>query len=173
MITRKLVNEGRLKAGRSGREWRFWIDREGSSPPQQPLPPRPAPSSAEVAVSGAAARSFEELAREVMSAHYGTRLSPRQLTGVPKTFDLVSADATVIGDAKHLSLVQGTDFPPAKFSIIAEHVWLLERTGCPHPFLVFGNDMRVPMRWLEKYGHLRQRVEFFFVDGDGRLTSLA
>jgi hypothetical protein len=173
MITRKLVNEGRLKAGRNGREWRFWIDREGSARTQQPLPPIPAPSASDIAISGTAARSFEELAREVMSAHYGTRLSPRQLTGVPKTFDLVSADATIVGDAKHFSLVQGTMLPPAKFSIIAEHVWLLERTGCAHPFLVFGNDRRVPMRWLEKYGHLRQRVEFFFVDGDGRLTALA
>jgi hypothetical protein len=36
MITRKLVNEGRLKAGRNGREWRFWIDREGSARTQQP-----------------------------------------------------------------------------------------------------------------------------------------
>jgi hypothetical protein len=173
MITKRLVDQGRLKAGRDGHEWRFWVEPKAAPSLQGSPPPISEPTPAEIATMGTAARNFETLAREVMSAHYGTKLTPRRLTGVPKIFDLVSTDGTIVGDAKHFSLVKGSDLPPAKFSMIAEDVWLLERTECAHPFLVFGNDRRVPIRWLEKYGHLRQRVEFFFVDGDGRLTALS
>jgi hypothetical protein len=60
----------------------------------------------------------------------------------------------VVGDAKYFTRVGGVGLPPAKFSIIAEHVWLLEKTGAPTTFLVFGNDRQVPIRWLERYGDL-------------------
>lgn len=43
--------------------------------------------------------------------------------------------------------VGGQHLPPAKFSIIAGHVWLLEKTGAANKFLVFGNDVEVLKRW--------------------------
>lgn len=171
-ITQRLVGQGRLKAGRDGRGWRFWIEKAAKTAVEAAPPPTPTVAHEDQIGISAAARSFEELAREVMAAHYGTRLTSRQVPSVPKTFDFVSSDGTIVGDAKFFSLVRGEMMPPAKFSIIAEHVWLLERAGCAHPFLVFGNDRRVPDRWLEKYGQLRQGVEFFFIDGDGKLLAL-
>ncbi len=39
-------------------------------------------------------------------------------------------------------------------------------------FLVFGNDIRVPRLWLERYGHLAAGVTFFFLHDGERLEVL-
>ena len=94
------------------------------------------------------------------------------LAGIRKRFDYVSADQQVIGDAKYYTLVGRERLPPAKFATIAEHVWLLEKTGAPTQFLVFGNDRDVPLRWLERYGALARGVQFFYLSDDGHLEVL-
>jgi hypothetical protein len=67
-------------------------------------------------------RQFEAFARVRLGEYYGVELVESQPPGFPKRFDLVSADFQFVGDAKYLSLVGGVRLPPAKFSIIAEHV---------------------------------------------------
>lgn len=91
---------------------------------------------------------------------------------MPKRFDFVSEDGEIVGDAKFFTLVRGENLPPAKFSIIAEHVWLLEHTAAKKRVLIFGNDVRVPKRWLAKYGHLVKTVEFYFLDKDCKMEIL-
>jgi hypothetical protein len=118
------------------------------------------------------ARKFEELAQKEMSAYFGKALRQRKKQGWGKTFDLVSDDFRIVGDAKYYTMVDGKSLPPAKFSIIAEHVWLLEKTGAPKKFLVFGNDKRVPQLWLKKYGTLVNSVKFFFVTEDGNVEQM-
>ena len=117
-------------------------------------------------------RAFEDLARSVMSAHFDVPLVSGQVPGVPKEFDMVSPDGSIVGDAKYFTLVQGQRLPPAKFSIIAEHVWLLEKTDAPVTFLVFGNDRQVPELWLQRYGNLVSSVAFYFLTDDGALEAL-
>jgi len=91
---------------------------------------------------------------------------------VPKAFDLVSPDGSIIGDAKYFTLVKGQRLPPAKFSVIAEHVWLLEKTDASTRFLVFGNQREVPRLWLKRYGYLVAAVDFYFLSEDGALELL-
>ena len=105
--------------------------------------------------------------------HFGVPLMPGKVAGIPKKFDLASPDRKVVGDAKYFTLVGGKQLPPAKFSVIAEHVWLLEKTGAPVTFLVFGNDQRVPESWLERYGKLARGVAFFFLTDEGNLEQLS
>jgi hypothetical protein len=57
--------------------------------------------------------------------------------------------------------------------VLAEHVWLLEKTGAPVTFLVFGNDRQVPKLWLARRGALRSGVTFFFLSDDGALEQLS
>ena len=116
--------------------------------------------------------TFEQLAKQVMAKPFDTPLDPGRPPGVPKQFDFVSPDRTAVGDAKYYTLVRGTSLPPAKFSVIAEHVWLLEKTDAPHKFLVFGNDQRVPEKWLERYGSLVEDVQFYFLTEQGELERL-
>lgn len=115
---------------------------------------------------------FEEFARDAASRHYGMPLLQRAAGDVPKIFDFVSPDESVIGDAKFYSLVNGKSPPPAKFATIAEHVWMLEKIPAEHRFLVFGNDRRVPEMWLRRYGHLANGVMFYFLGSDGILEVL-
>jgi hypothetical protein len=107
-----------------------------------------------------------------MSRHFGTALEPRSVPGVRKTFDFVSADGRVIGDAKFYTLVAGSRLPPAKFSGIAEYVWLLGQTAAEHRFLIFGNDRRVSEEWLKRYGSHLAGIEFYFLDAAGELHLL-
>ena len=116
---------------------------------------------------------FEQLARWVMSDAYETELRPGRSDGVNKLFDMVSSDGAIIGDAKYFSMVGGKQTPPAKLSVISEHVWLLQKSKARTKFLVFGNDRRVPEKWLERYGALCGDVEFHFLSDDGRLDRLA
>lgn len=115
---------------------------------------------------------FEQLAGWVMSDSYGVALTSGKLGAVNKIFDMVSEDGTVVGDAKYFTMVGGERLPPAKFSIIAEHVWLLEKTSAAKKFLVFGNDRRVPEKWLDRYGDLVNDITFYFLSNDGHLEVL-
>jgi hypothetical protein len=55
---------------------------------------------------------------------------------------------------------------------ITGHVWLLEKVQAKNRFLVFGNQIDVPQKWLEKYGHYKQGIDFYFLDERGTLTKL-
>ena len=118
-------------------------------------------------------REFENLAREVMSKHFGVSLEEKKLDSIPKKFDMVSPDGKIIGDAKFLSLVHGKRKPSAKFMEIAGHVWLLEKIEkAKKRFLVFGNQKEVPEWWLKIYGSLVHNVEFYFINENGDLEGL-
>lgn len=105
---------------------------------------------------------FENKVRTVMSGFYSKELVTGQFPGVPKSFGMISHDKEIAGDAKYFTTDNDKTLPTAKFSVIAEHVWLLEKTAALHKFLVFGNDRRVPEEWLKRYGHLVYDVDFFF-----------
>jgi hypothetical protein len=107
-----------------------------------------------------------------LAVHYSIALAASSVPGIPKHSDFVSPDMHVVGDAKYFAPVGGVGLPPPKFSIIAEHVWLLEKTGAPTTFLVFGNNRQVPVRWLERYGELASTVTFYFLSDAGDLERL-
>ena len=164
MLTQRLLHEGRSRGALSGTTWVFHVAEEAGTT----LGTGPAWKN-----DTAPAARFEALARRVLSEHYAADLAPGSVPGVAKLFDFVSPDRHVVGDAKYFSLVGGFGLPAAKFSIIAEHVWLLEKTNAPTTFVVFGNDRVVPMRWLARYGVLASKVTFFFIYDDGTLERLA
>lgn len=127
-------------------------------------------TSSEISTS---ASEFEEKARIFMSEYYSKPLHASKHSNVPKTFDMVSDDSDIVGDAKYYTMVRGSSLPPAKFATIAEHVWLLEKTGAKHKFLIFGNDKRVPQEWLKRYGELVDGVDFFFYEiGEHKIERL-
>jgi hypothetical protein len=171
MLTRELMGARLIRGEQRGREWVFWADEslatQLASPGQVRMREVLAQTKAQLSPC-----AFEDLARSVMGDYFGISLKPGQVSGVPKAFDLVSPDGSTVGDAKYFALVRRQRLPPAKFSVIAEHVWLLEKTGAPTTFLVFGNDRHVPSLWLERYGHLVGDVAFYFLTDEGELELL-
>jgi len=69
-------------------------------------------------------------------------------------------------------MVRGKKLPPAKFSVISEHVWMLEKIDAETKFLVFGNDKRVPLEWLKRYGIFNNTVSFYYLSDNGKLELL-
>ena len=164
-ITKKLQQSGKILGTQVGREWHF----QAPLTTERPRSITPQPSKQASAMNP---RSFETLARKKFTEHFKTGLTERNIPGIGKRWDMVSSDDSIVGDAKYYTLVRGTSLPPAKFSIIAEHVWLLEKTNADIKFLVFGNQIEVPQRWLEKYGNLITDVQFYFMDDSGKITKL-
>ena len=171
MLTQELMYSHLIRGEQRGREWTFWTD---ESPAVQLASPGWASRRdlATVVDERLTPRAFEDLARAVMSKHFGVSLAPGQVPGMHKEWDMLSPDGEIVGDAKYFTLVRGQRLPPAKFSNIAEHVWLLEKTGAPTTFLVFGNDRQVPELWLQRYGSLVSGIDFYFLADDGELESL-
>ena len=162
------MKAGHIKGRRAGREWHFSAENQQATKPiQQHLKMG---RETRAATSGTLSpAAFEGLCQKVMSKRLEVVLRPARVEGVRKEFDLVSADETIVGDAKYYTAVNGTDLPPAKLATIAEYVWLLEKTRAEKTFLVFGNDRRVPEWWLERYGKLLEDVQFYFLTDDGQL----
>jgi hypothetical protein len=162
-LTQELMREGLIHGVQRGREWWFWVGEPDSVRLPRPIPRRRGRLKW---------RQFEALAQRIMSEHYGVRLESGWVGEVHRQFDFLSPDGRIVGDAKYYRRVGGTRWPPVKAATITEHVWLLERTGAPATFLVFGNDRRVPMMWLERYGNLLGDVTFYFLTDEGDLEEL-
>lgn len=170
MATQDLALHRRIRGEQAGKTWYFYA----LDTPELELARTPAVTPDSGLTGGTLSPAeFEALARRAMCQYYGiTRLSPGQVDGVPKKFDFASPDGQIVGDAKYYTRVGGRGLPPAKFSIIAEHVWLLEKTKAREKFLVFGNDREVPVLWLKRYGGLVSDVAFFFLHPDRGLELL-
>ncbi len=105
---------------------------------------------------------------------YDVEFRSESVGNIKKKFDYVSHKnddmGDVTGDAKYYTLVRGKKLPPAQFATIAEYIWLLGKTNARQKFLVFGNDIAVPDRWLATYGDLLEEdVIFYFMSDEGKL----
>jgi hypothetical protein len=132
-----------------------------------------APATREPDLGRFGTADFETIARRVMSEHFDAELGSATVPGIHKVFNLVSSDHRIVGHAKSFAPIRGDRLPTAEFAMIAERVWLLEKTKARYRFLVFGQDEQVPQRWLERYGNLSGDVEFYYLGDDGRLKRLA
>ena len=126
MITSELVRREKIRSRKTGREWVFYIGEtteEVLSSPGKAHPGTTTPSLS--------AAQFEELARRVFGKYFGVPLNEGQVPGVPKLFDFVSPNGSIVGDAQCFTLLGEYRLPPAKYSVIAEHVWQAARRW-PH-----------------------------------------
>jgi hypothetical protein len=113
-------------------------------------------------------RRFEAKARNILSEYLQTKLRPKLIQPVNRLFDFVSPNKQIIGDSKFFSM-KGKRIQSTKYSAISENVWFLERVSAKRKLLVFGNNRAVPEGWLSRYGHLIQKIEFFFLDDHNQL----
>ena len=76
----------------------------------------------------------------------------------------MSQDHKVVGDAKWLKNIP---VPAAKWQAIAEYIWLLQKVPADRVFMVFGQDVEVAERYLQRVRPLTAPVEFYYLDGGG------
>lgn len=162
LLTRELMGPGWICGEQRGREWVFWANESVGA--QLSSPGRTAPGEPYGGVS--TSEAFAGRAREAMSTHLGIPLAPDEIHGVQRTFELVSLERSIVGDALYYAPIQGQRLAPAKFSLIGERVWLLEKIDAAVKFLAFGHDRDVPLLWLKRYGSLAPGIDFYFL-GDG------
>jgi hypothetical protein len=115
-------------------------------------------------------KAFEHHAARFLGDLWGVRLCERPVTlpgGVVKKFDLVSEDADIVGDAK---FYKNISVPAAKWSTIAEYVWLLQHVDASRRFMVFGLDKKVATRWLSRFRPLAVGVDFYFLGQSDLIT---
>ena len=109
---------------------------------------------------------FEDIVREFLYKEWGIRFNKIKvkIADSKKEFDFVSEDGKCIGDAKYYKNTP-TGVPSAKLSTISEYVWLLQNTDSQRKFLIFGNEKKVPLMFLSRWGSLVKNIEFYFFDG--------
>jgi len=110
LLTQELLRAGLIHGERRGRKWVFWANESLAVQLTSPGPASPHEVSA-CAERRLTPRAFEELARAAMSMHFDVPLTPGEVPGVPKRFDLVSPDKDIVGDAKYFTLVRGQRLP--------------------------------------------------------------
>jgi hypothetical protein len=159
MTTQGLVRQRKIRGEQEGVVWRFYAPETPAERLTARLP---------ALAGGLTPQDFAALAQRVLGDHYDAELRPGAIPGVRKEFALVSDDGQVVGDARYAARVG-----PERFAAITELVWLLEKTGAPETFLVFGNDRETPRLWLQRYGNLLTTVAFYFLGDDGRLEELS
>ncbi len=135
-------------------------------------PPYPSVSDAASMSTLQRVRQFEGKARHFLSEYFRAKLRPGMFPGIPKLFDYVSKDRSIVGEAKYLSLGKGR-IQPAKFASVSETVWLLEQVKAKRKFLIFGKSKDIPMKWLQRYGHLVKDIAFYFWNETSDLELLA
>jgi hypothetical protein len=158
-----LMVQGEIHGVKGDRGWVFWLGEPEALPEPIRAPRRR---------RGLGPSKFETLAREKMGEHFQLKLDKGFVGQVHKEFDFVAPYARIVGDAIHFSASSGTRWSPAKAAFISESVWMLEKTGAPLTFLVFGNDRHMPVLWLERFGNLVFNVTFYFLSDDGELEEL-
>lgn len=109
---------------------------------------------------------FEARAVEAMASltERPMRKATIAVCGSPRSFDAVSDDGRVVGDAKRLTW--GLNQPAAKLSGLSEIVLHLSQVHCNRRLLVCGGDRRVPEKFLDRWRGLTQElgVEVYFLD---------
>lgn len=109
------------------------------------------------------ASEFEENGRRCLEKLLGTKLGNKEIPPT-KTWDYVSEDESIVGDAKLLTY-KGSASPEK--SIISEHVWLLEKIPARLKVLLFEGNGFTPMDWLRRWRMLLpDNFWFLYLEGD-------
>lgn len=171
-LMRQVLGSGWIQAGLSLKEQRAVFkkrgDRTGGSHKHAGL-------HAGHAVPNTQWAEFEADARLAMEEELGVRLPSGRLDvgGKLKNFDLVNEPQRIVGDVKNYKTTSGGNRPSAKFSVLNEYVWLMERLerfdGCKwRKLLVVGEDARMAKNYVNEFGALLGDVEvYLFVRGRG------
>ena len=121
-------------------------------------------------------KKFEGMARNAIEKEVGGTLPGGEtgITGKTKRFDLLNVDGRIVGDIKHYRMTAGGNIPSAKFSILNEYAWLMQRLEQHQKrkwrkIFVIGDDPVVVKKYSSTYDAWLDDIEIYFCDAKGRL----
>jgi hypothetical protein len=126
-------------------------------------------------------KEFEDISREVLGLHLNETFTKRLVEGVQTsypyphdlTLDLVNADASVIGDAKYLTMRPNRRTPNGKLDNATHYAEALVCAPAQVRFLVFGNDIEVARIWARTRRNSRfPQVDVYFLSDERILSQI-
>jgi|SaaInlStandDraft_2_1057019.scaffolds.fasta_scaffold09030_2 hypothetical protein len=122
---------------------------------------------------------FENVARKAIENELDTILNGGKINinGKAKDFDLLNIDENIVGDVKHYKMTEGGNNPSAKFSVLNEYSWLMQKLEQYQKqkwqkIFVVGEDVRVVKKYISTYDAWLDDIEIYFCDADGKLTKM-
>jgi hypothetical protein len=111
-----------------------------------------------------------EIARRALARIFEQPFSARPIGDIPRRFDFVSSDQSVVGGFEPLRNLASAQ---SRLLAISQAVWLLEKAPAQERVLVFGHDRDGPIDWLARFGHLATGLRFFVLTDRGELEELS
>ncbi len=124
-------------------------------------------------------RKFEKIARNAIQKELGCNLSNEALdiTGKSKNFDLVNKEKGIVGDIKYYSMTKGGNMPSAKFSILNEYAWLMQRLEIStkqkwKKVFVIGPDVNMIQKYIKTYENGLDDIEIYYCSVNGQINRM-
>ena len=124
-------------------------------------------------------QQFENVARKALETELDTILNGGKINinGKVKDFDLLNIDEKIVGDIKHYKMTSGGNNPSAKFSVLNEYSWLMQKLEQYQKqkwrkIFVIGEDLTVVKRYISTFDAWLDDIEIYFCDADGKLTKM-
>jgi len=118
-------------------------------------------------------RIFEDRIRELLEEFYKTKFPKDEIVninGKGKKFDFVDLQNNIVGDCKYYSFTKTGKRPSAKFSILNEYIWLLQKLPETWKrFIVIGKDELLVRKYVHEYLPWLDGVTIYFSDGEKQL----
>jgi len=121
-------------------------------------------------------KAFEDNVRKILENHYKTSFPADtfvNINGKKKRFDFVDFKNNIVGDSKYYSFTKAGNRPSAKFSILNEYIWLLQKL--PNEwvrFIVIGTDETLARKYVNEYLPWLENVTIYFSDGKEKLITI-
>ena len=124
-------------------------------------------------------QQFENVARKALEDELGCILNGGKINinGKVKDFDLLNIDEKIVGDVKHYKMTSGGNNPSAKFSVLNEYSWLMQKLEQYQKqkwrkIFVIGEDLTVVKKYISTFDAWLDDIEIYFCDADGKLTKM-
>ena len=124
-------------------------------------------------------QQFENVARKALENELGCILNGGKINinGKVKDFDLLNIDENIVGDVKHYKMTSGGNNPSAKFSVLNEYSWLMQKLELYQKqkwrkIFVIGEDLNVVKKYISTFDAWLDDIEIYFCNADGKLTKM-
>ena len=124
-------------------------------------------------------QQFENIARKLIQTELETILNSGKINinGKTKDFDLLNIDEKIVGDIKHYKMTSGGNNPSAKFSVLNEYAWLMQKleqfdNQKWKKIFVIGQDRKVVEKYISTFDLWLDDIEIYFCDSDSTLEKM-